>query len=161
MGLQVRQHERFTRREWRIERVGWLVMTVFVVAGLVGLLGPGPLGWTTAETSGGLLAVEYQRVVHHEADESLTFTFSPEAVQDQQVTLEVTGDWLQGIDLQGISPTPSSEKLTRDGAVFEWDVEQPGALEVIVTYRPQGYLVLDADLAVEQDRLTLSQTVLP
>ncbi|MFP5334867.1 MAG: hypothetical protein ACLGIV_06090 [Actinomycetes bacterium] len=161
MDLHVRQHERFTRREWRVERVGWVVMTAFVLSGVLGLLGPGPLSWTTAESSNGVVAVDYQRVVHHEADEALTLTFTPEAVQDQQVTLELTGDWLEGIELQGISPAPSSEQLTRDGAVLEWDVDQPGSLEVTVTYRPQRYAALDADLAVRQDRLTLSQLVLP
>ncbi|WP_324277336.1 hypothetical protein [Blastococcus brunescens] len=39
MGLQVADHDAFQRREWKAERIGWVLMVLLVVAALVGLLG--------------------------------------------------------------------------------------------------------------------------
>lgn len=72
-----------SRMERRFARLGWVTLTVLVVAGLAGLLGPGPLSWATAYSPGALIAVEYQRVRHREADGSLTLRIAGEASRNQ------------------------------------------------------------------------------
>lgn len=116
MDLQVPQDEEFQRREWRWERAGWAAMAALLVAGLAGLLGSGPASWARAEGSAGLVEVEYQRVTHHEADDSLTLTLAPRAAQTGTVTVEFTGSWVAGVDVQGITPQPS-EQLAVPGGV--------------------------------------------
>ena len=49
--LQIHQDLCQERREWKIQRVGWLLMALMLVAALAGLLGPGPLSSTIAEDS--------------------------------------------------------------------------------------------------------------
>ncbi|UER55497.1 hypothetical protein HJG43_14205 [Kineosporiaceae bacterium SCSIO 59966] len=161
MTLQIDDHSTFQRREWAAQRVGWTLLAVIPVAGLLGLTGAGPLSWTTAVSGGQTFAVDYQRVTHHEADDALTVTFRPAAVEDRRLRLELTGEWWRSVDVQGITPAPTSESLTPNGIVLEWDVQEPGSTAVHVTFRAQSYGNLDGTLAVGADRLTLSQLVLP
>lgn len=103
MALEVRQNEQYQRAEWRFERIGWVLISLFLLAGLVGLLGTGPLSQTMSRSSQGLFEVEYQRVTHHMADDSVTLTFSADAVEDGALTFELTGPWVTGVDRAGIT----------------------------------------------------------
>ena len=41
--LELETDESFQRNEWRIQRVGWIVWSLVIIAGLIGLLGSGPM----------------------------------------------------------------------------------------------------------------------
>lgn len=159
MSLEIKQHERFQRLEWRWQRLGWVVLTVFVVAGLLGLLGPGPLS-STARTNGPV-SVEFDRVTHHEADDTVTFVFGPEAVEDGTITAELTGTWPSAVDVQGISPEPSAQRAVPGGIVLEVEVEEAGELEVSVNFRPQDHGSISADLTAAGHTVSFSQFVMP
>ncbi|MPV36985.1 hypothetical protein [Georgenia subflava] len=159
MSLDVRKHEKFQHLEWRWQRAGWLLLTLFVLAGLLGLLGTGPLSWTTVND--GAVTVELDRVTRHEADDSITFVFGPEAVQDGTITAELTGDWPSGVDLSGISPEPSEQLLVPGGMVLEFMVDEPGETEVSLSFRAQRHGTLAAELAVGSDSVAFSQFVMP
>jgi len=40
--LKLETDESFQRNEWRIQRAGWIVWSLVIIAGLIGLLGSGP-----------------------------------------------------------------------------------------------------------------------
>ncbi|RPF26251.1 hypothetical protein [Georgenia muralis] len=161
MDLEIRQHESFQRREWTAQRIGWVALALFVLAGLVGLLGTGPLSWTVTESDGGLVTVEYDRIAHHEADESLTLIFAADAVQDGVITAELTGPWLSGVDVQSISPEPSEQLAVPGGVILELPVERPGEIEMTLTFRAAKYGRLDGEITVGADTVAVSQLVLP
>lgn len=159
MDLEITQDERFQRREWVTERLGWSLVTAFVVAGFLGLLGAGPL--SQASAAAGAVSVEHQRVTHYEADDSIAFAFGPEAVEGGAVTATLTGDWPGAVDVQGISPEPSEQRLVPGGLVLEFPVERSGDLEVSVSFRAQRLGYQDARLTVGPDSVTFAQLVLP
>ncbi|HEU4539783.1 MAG TPA: hypothetical protein VFR23_01525 [Jiangellaceae bacterium] len=161
MSLQISQNERFQQREWRLERIGWVLVGAFALAGLAGLLGAGPLSWTTAHSDAGLVTVEYQRFTHHEADDSLTLVLAADAAEDGTITVELTGSWVTGVDLQSISPQPSEERAVPGGITFDVAVERTGTTEIQVNFRAQEYGTLDAALAVRGDTTGFTQLVLP
>ncbi|HEX6231812.1 MAG TPA: hypothetical protein VFZ63_01675 [Jiangellaceae bacterium] len=161
MSLQIDQHERFQQREWRFERIGWGLITAFVLAGFVGLLGTGPLSWAEAASDRGLVTVKYQRMTHHESDDSLELAFPAEAVEDGTISVELSGSWVAGVDLQGISPQPSDERSVPGGVVFDIAVERPGATRLLVTFRPQEYGIIEASVVVGGDTTSFTQVVLP
>lgn len=120
MTLEVDRHEAFRRREHAVTSVGWVVMGVLVLAGLFGFVGPGPWSESTERSPGGAVEVGYLRVAHIEADDSLTLTFSPDAVEDGTIVADLTGPWVAGVDRQGITPTPSEETLIPGGVRLEF-----------------------------------------
>jgi hypothetical protein len=161
MDLHLQQHDAFQQREWSVIRAGWVGLTVFVLAGVAGLLGNGPLSWTTATSSGGLVSVEFQRVTHHEADDALTLQFAPDAPEDGLLSVEMTGPWVRSVDLQGMTPEPSEQQLIPGGMVLELPVAQSGVTAVNLSFRAQEYGPLTGTVAVGPDRVSFTQYVLP
>ena len=161
MDLDIDQHERFQQREWAANRLGWVVLGLFIVAGLVGLLGAGPLSWTTTASRNGVVTVEHDRVTHFEADDSITLTIAPDAVVDGTATVQLTGSWPSGVDLTGISPEPAEQRAVRDGIVLELPVEGTGEVELSLSFRAQEIGTLSGDVTVGDETVSFSQFVLP
>jgi hypothetical protein len=158
--LEIERHERFQVLEWRWQRLGWAVLGAFVLAGLVGLLGPGPLSSTTRTS--GPVTVRFDRVTHHEADDTVTLVLGPEAIRNGTITAELSGSWLAGVDVQGITPEPSAQRaIPGGGTVLEFEVEKPGEVEASMSFRPQQHGTISADLTVGQDTVSFSQFVMP
>jgi hypothetical protein len=161
MDLELRWSERDRRRESSLERLGWVALSLLVLAGLSGAAGKGPLSWTTAAGAGGLVTVEYQRVTHHQADDSLTMTLQPGAVEDGVVRVRLTGSWTSGVDRQSLTPQPAVERLVPGGSELEFPVSGTGPTTVHVAFRAQDYGSLSGQVAVRGDRVTITQYVLP
>lgn len=89
MGLHVSDHTTFQQREWKAQRAGWVLMALLLIAALLGLLGPGPLSWSTATAAEGLVRVDYQRFAHTEADDLLTVTIAPGTTSGGSVDVEL------------------------------------------------------------------------
>lgn len=159
MDLELEDHSRFQRREWRAERFGWAAITLFVVAGFLGAFGTGPLSWTTA--AAGAIAVDLDRVTHHEADDSIVLHLDTDAAAGDLVTVELTGDWPSAVDIQGISPEPTEQRLIPGGLVLELTVEEPGVHEVTVTFRAQQYGPVEGQVTVGADTVSFRQLVMP
>lgn len=160
MDLEVKQDDRFQRREWRIERVGWTLLGLFVAAGLVGLLGAGPFSWATNRSPQGLVQVSFQRVTHHESDDSITITVDPEAIENGTVLVELTGSWVSGVDRQATTPQPTTESAIPEGVALEIPA-RPGEATMTITFRAQRYGALRGDLTVNGDQVSFTQFVLP
>lgn len=160
MGLQIHDNHRFQRTEWRVERVGWALLTLFLLAGLVGLLGTGPVSWGSVTSENRVIRLEYQRVTHLESDDSLTFALSPSAVEDGTATVHLTGEWLSSVDVTGIAPEPAEQVALPDGVALQFAVAE-APTTVAVTYRAQNFGSLSGSLAADGDRLSFTQLVLP
>lgn len=62
----------FQRRAWRVERIGWAVMALFVLAALLGATGRGgPLAQAEATTPDGALRIRYERIQRFNAPSTL------------------------------------------------------------------------------------------
>jgi hypothetical protein len=161
LDLDIDQNDKFQRREWRVSRLGWLLLALFVLAGLLGLLGSGPLSRVTAESDAGTVQAEYNRVAHYEAEDSLNLLFSPAAIEDGKVTVELTGSWISGAEVSTISPTPSTQYAIPGGVAMEFEVLQAGEVEAVFSFRAQEYGDLDLQATVGEDSVHFSQLVLP
>jgi hypothetical protein len=50
--FQIDEDLNFQRREWKIQRAGWVTMALVIIAALLGVFGAGPLSSATIETEG-------------------------------------------------------------------------------------------------------------
>jgi hypothetical protein len=162
MGLQVEQHDAFQRREWAAQRIGWVLMALLVLAGLLGLLGgPGVLSSSTATGADGALQVEYQRLGHLEADDVVNVTVAPDAVTGDSVDVDLAGSWVQAMDIDGITPEPQEQVTTPYGLRLTFATEPGTELAIQIAFRADDVGSIDGELRFEDETVAFDQFVYP
>ena len=115
---------RFHRREWVIQRIGWVAVALFLAAAFTGLLGGGPLSHARADGPAG--SVEYERFVRSGASSDLVVTpahAGPSGVH----RVEITAEFLAAFRIERITPEPASVRMTGERLVYEFAAAAPGA----------------------------------
>lgn len=118
---QLEQDLPFQRREWRAQRVGWLLMAAVVAAALFG--GAGPLTTTTAEA--GSLHVEYRRFDRFKAPTPLRFRVGGRATSGtgpDTLRLWIDRDYLGRFQVGGVLPTPDGVEVGPDRLTYSFVV---------------------------------------
>ena len=151
----------FESAEHRFTRVGWALLSLFVLAGLMGFLGAGPWSNRTTGATDDVVRVDHQRVSHYEAEDVLTIYVAEEAIDGDTLDLELTGDWLRGTDLSAVFPEPDAQRIVPGGALFEFAVERPGDVEIVLSFRPQKLGDLELTAAAGGSSVTVDQFILP
>src|SRR5688572_20481984 len=59
--LEVHQDMEFQQREWRVQKLGWILMFLFIAAAVAGAFGAGPVSNATAGEQGSAVWVDYER----------------------------------------------------------------------------------------------------
>jgi len=104
-GLQIEEDRAHARHEWRIERVGWAVMALLLVAGVLGLLGYGPLSEVHVGDPG-TLSVTYDRLQRASAPSEYHFTVAPSLARDGKLRMRFEDALLEEIEIESIIPEP-------------------------------------------------------
>jgi hypothetical protein len=108
------QEERTLRREWRVQRIGWIVMALLVAAGLAGAFGRGPLAKGEARSPSGLLEVDYQRLTRHESPSELDVAVDAGRLPSRELRLWIARDYLSAVSLDRVIPEPDHAEAGRD-----------------------------------------------
>ncbi|HWH31938.1 MAG TPA: hypothetical protein VNU01_04645 [Egibacteraceae bacterium] len=127
MDLQINQDAGFQWREWAAQRVGWTLMSLLVLAAVVGLLGPGPLSWSEAASADESATVDYLRWARRGREAGLTIRVDASHVRDGQVTVDVPARYFQDMRLRGVTPSPEQVQANGDLLRFVFAVPQAGA----------------------------------
>lgn len=161
--LQVEEDLDFQRREWRVQRVGWVVVALLLLATLLGLTGPGPLSRATAGSEGAPLRAEYNRFGRHHAPGTVRFELSPEAVRDGKAKLWVSRSYLETVQVDSISPEPESVQAGADRLTYTFDVgELDRPTKLTFHIEPEDFGLIPARAGLEGGpELTFSQFVYP
>jgi hypothetical protein len=113
----------FYSKEWRIQRVGWVLVALFLAAALGGLFGNGPLSRAYIDNGAGRL--DYERFVRYGLSTDLVVT---PAVSAHGVTrVEINGDYLEEFRIERITPEPAAVRMTGRNIVYEFASAAPGA----------------------------------
>jgi hypothetical protein len=112
--IQIEEDRAYQRREWRFERIGWGLMALVLLAGLLGLLGYGPLSRTQAGTPG-VLTVAYDRLQRSSAPTDYRFEAAPALARDGQLRLRFDNALLEEVEMNSILPEPQE---VRSGAGY-------------------------------------------
>lgn len=110
--LELDQDLDHARADWRIQRIGWGMMLLFVLAGLAGTFGRGPLAAARANAAG--LRLDYERFARHGAETALQFDIDPDAMKNRdEVRVWLDRDFLAGNTIESIVPAP--DRVSADG----------------------------------------------
>jgi hypothetical protein len=147
--LEIDQDLRFQKREWAFERVSWVVMALFVLAGLLGLLGRGPMSHQTAVSGDGLVTVEYDRFLNHRAATQMTVSVPGNVTVGGTFRLVINQKYLQGVQIVQITPTPDTTEAGEGRQVFVFRAADPGRGTAVVFHlEPEGPTTLNCEISV-------------
>ncbi len=121
--LEIGQDLGFQRRQWAIQRVAWVVMALVVVAGLLGLLGEGPLSRASAEA--GPVEVEYPRFERKRSPMELRVTVAGGTAEQGRVQLWLDQDFLDRVQIERVSPEPEQVLAGADRTTYVFLVDEP------------------------------------
>lgn len=113
------QHEeRFHRREWTVQRAGWLLLALLIVSGLLGLLGHGPLAHR--QLAIGEAVLEMDRFARRNAAQE--WKIQPAANADaSQLIVRIETALLAAYEISRIVPEPASQRIEGRNVVMLFD----------------------------------------
>jgi hypothetical protein len=115
--IEIEQDRKHLEREWRFQRVGWVLLLLIVLAALSGLLGRGPLARARSGPANAPVRLEYERIVRHGSPTVLTVLLSPEANREKTVRLWIERGYLEAVEIERIVPEPEQQEVTEQGGI--------------------------------------------
>lgn len=140
----------FDRRQWKVQRVSWWVMLVVLIAALAGLFGNGVLSRARATDAGGSFAVQYERFQRFQLATPLRIR-SERVPPDGRVRLWLDRKYVQGHEVEWITPRPVHEILAPDRVIYEFTINDPARppIEIVIRLRPDDTGLQTARLGLE------------
>jgi hypothetical protein len=131
VNLDVEEDAGFQRALWRVQHIAWGVMAVFVLAGLVGLLGSGPASRGVAESANAALSVEYERFLRKGAPTTLRVELGPDA-EPGRIVLWIARSYLDRVRIESILPSPMQAVAADGGVAYVFAVQSGERLAVLI-----------------------------
>jgi hypothetical protein len=133
--LDIEEDLPFQRWQWRVQRVGWVLMAIAALSALAGLLGPGPLSSTTAAAPGGGLEVEYNQFERNSRHTELRVRVAGDRVRDGQVQLWLDSSYAHKLQMLSIQPQPERVEAHGDRQVYTFNAAAgPKPVQVTLHY---------------------------
>lgn len=126
-GLELDQKLDFQEKAWRVERIGWGVLTLVALLALLGLFGTGPLSSAVAGSDDEGLVVDYERFIRHDGEVSLDIEVAPQHVTGGQIELWISTDYIDDFLVESVSPQPDEVRAEGDRQVYVFLAEEPDA----------------------------------
>jgi len=124
--LQLAQDLALQRRDWILQRVGWILLGLVVIGALLGLFGAGPLSKAVAGRQEGELWVEYRRFWRLQSTMDLQINVGAAAVTGRQVRIRISRAYLESASLERIVPQPQRVEVGPEFFTYTFDTEAPG-----------------------------------
>jgi hypothetical protein len=161
--LEVNQDLNFQRRFWTIERIGWIVIALAVIAALLGLFGTGPLSSTNAGDKGASLWLEYDRFGRFGSPTTLRVHKGAGVRSEGVVRIWLDQRYLEGVQIEQVTPEPQSVEATLDRLIYTFQVVKPNQPTVVTFHlmlEQVGSLSGRVGL-VDETSLSFSQFIYP
>jgi hypothetical protein len=116
--LAVGEDIEFQRRWWRFEKAVWVIFLLIVLLDLAGAFGRGPLAKAHANTRGGTMVVNYERIERFSTPSILTIHFRPSAVENGKIQLWVSDSVVKELGNQRVVPEPATSVIGNGGILY-------------------------------------------
>ncbi len=162
--LEIGQALDFQRRQWFIQRVGWVAMALVILSALAGLMGAGPLSHASVGSPEGDLRLMYPRFDRRHAPTEVRLEIAGDAIREGEVQVWLDQAFLDRIELEQIIPEPEEVFTGPDREVYVFragsDPGQP--IDVTFQFQQDAFGVHSARVGlVDGPQLAFWQVVYP
>ncbi|HYE17277.1 MAG TPA: hypothetical protein VEA69_02475 [Tepidisphaeraceae bacterium] len=119
--LEIDDHMDYQYLAWRLQRVGWALMALLLLAATLGAFGSGPLAQTNAGAETSALWVKYERFGRLEVPQELVLNVkpTPEQARAGKVTVWVSRPYADQLMVDTVVPTPDFLRGGPDRVEFD------------------------------------------
>jgi hypothetical protein len=152
----------YQRKDWAMQRIGWAIMAVIVLAALLGLLGgAGPLSLASVRTEDGSLQLEYLRFIHLLEPNQLRLYVQTAPAQDE-LRIRLNDDYIHSFGVDSISPEPESVEASEDSLIYVFQVSPEERVEIVFHLNPIEAANLHGRIGLEDGRtIEFDQIIFP
>jgi len=136
----------FQRVQWRVERIAWAILALFLVLALAGVFAAGPLARATATDPAGRMLVDYPRFLRNGAAARMEVHVAPDGTGTFTLALDRT--FMQAFTLDTVQPAPTMSRASPHGIELTFGAAADGPGSVFITVTPQGIGVADNRIGV-------------
>jgi hypothetical protein len=147
MRMHIGEDLAFQRRDWRVERISWVAMSIALVAALLGAFGSGPLSKTTAGDMTLGVEIEYQRFWRVEKEMPLRVRIRGAAASAGALAAAARGEaavwldnqYLRDLVLERVEPQPIRTEVSAGHRVFVFATRGSEPVEVVFRLRAERF----------------------
>jgi hypothetical protein len=142
---------------WKVQRVAWVLMAIFVLAALLGFTGDGGIGNLQSLKAGDStegLEVEYERFVRRSAPAEIKVKLHPSA-SGSLTDLQISKDFYEKLQVDKVVPEPAEVYTHEQGITYRFtSANQPFSITFYLTPKGMGSLPLHFSTAQKQVNIT-------
>lgn len=142
----------FQNKEWSVLRLGWMLMALFLLLGLLGFFGSGVVSWTTRENDAAV--IEFERYLRNSMVSEIKIS-SKEPLPDSSIYLNP--DYLRKMKIDKIIPEPALMELKSNRLRVKFDSDQ--ADPVVLYIIPVGTGSQDLEIEIKGQKEKLNQYI--
>lgn len=143
----------FEQKEQKFQKGYWVLLTIFLMCGILGVFGKGVLSNASIEANG--YSLHYDRFLRDETPTDVSIVLTEEMTSP--VTVEISERYVKNVRIQSITPQPESVESSENRLVFNFNAEEGGIITFVVS--PQYVGALPLDISVKGERKYISQFV--
>ena len=159
--FEIDQDLNFQEREWRWERISWIVIASIMIAGLMGLFGHHPFARVRSQTPNGQVVIDYERFGRYDSSGQIFIKSAPAHGQDNMVHVWLDAEYLDAINVVSVSPWPLRGEAREGQRAFVFRTDgTPFSATLSIQFRTMG-LVRGRVGVSEQEPVSLTHMVWP
>src|SRR5688572_24026211 len=139
---------------WILQRVGWVLMLIFLISAALGAFGDGLLSDETISTSS--VTVIYQRFYRNETTTELEIRTS---AASRQLVVQLPADFSRIFEIERINPEPAEQKINNGFIEHIFDVT--GAGEVTYHIKSLKWGRRDSRIRINDEDFNLKFLIYP
>jgi hypothetical protein len=124
----------FQRREWVVQRIGWALLAITLIAALTGVFGRGPVANQTQANESA--TIEYERFVRRDADTRWEITLR-DAPPGGHAEIAIDAQFARNFEITAIHPEPTDTALSGGRWIYRFARHEPGEMLVVFTVEPE------------------------
>ena len=137
-GLQLQEDINFQRRYWRVQRVGWAISALVLMAAIAGLFGGGLLSRVSAGPRAQGFWVEYERFDRAEDPSELRLHLPADAARDGLVRVWFNRAFVDTLKMERMDPAPEKTEISAERVTYWFRAAPGGELVVNIRHQPEN-----------------------
>lgn len=127
------------RRSRMVHYIGTGLFVLVLLAGLIGLVGKGPLSKAHGSSADGNLSVDYYRFIRYQGPVETTLSIDRDATRDGSVQLSLSRDFIEKIELRRIEPEPESQSAGDEFFTYTIRVKTNAPAKIYLRYEANHF----------------------